>query len=120
MLGQRHIAKKDTMRYRILNGLNYPPHGEVGAPERRVEPGEIVDDLPSDAVDDLLEGKDIEPEFPEKASPATDAPQDGLEPAPGSVVADSAATAPEVEPAADQAQEDPSGDGPSPSPRKKR
>lgn len=49
-------AKK---RYRVLAGLNYPPNGK-GA-ERRAEPGDLIDDLPTQSVSWLLEDGSIEP-----------------------------------------------------------
>lgn len=44
------------MRYLAKVGLNY------GDPEKRVEPGEVVDDLPETAIDGLLAAGAVEPE----------------------------------------------------------
>jgi len=44
-------------RYRVLTGLNYPPNGK--GPERRAEPGDIVNDLPPESVGWLLEDGSI-------------------------------------------------------------
>lgn len=44
--------------YRVLVGLNYPPHGK--GRERRAEPGDVVDDLPKSAIAHLLEAGSIE------------------------------------------------------------
>lgn len=41
-------------QYRVLTGLNYPPN-------RRAEPGDVVDDLPGKSVKWLLESGLIEP-----------------------------------------------------------
>lgn len=48
---KRSISEK---KYRAIVGLNY------GKPERRVEAGEIVDDLPSTAIKPLLKRNAIE------------------------------------------------------------
>lgn len=39
--------------YRVLTGLNYPPNGK--GPERRAEPGDLVDDIPTSSASWLLE-----------------------------------------------------------------
>lgn len=44
--------------YRVLVGLNYPPHGE-GAEVRR-EPGDLVDDLPEQGLPWLLDSGCVE------------------------------------------------------------
>lgn len=44
-------------RYRALVGLNYPQNGK--GPERRAEPGDIIDDLPAKSVPWLLEDGSI-------------------------------------------------------------
>lgn len=49
------------MRYRVLTGLNYPVDGV----ETRVEPGEIVEDIPASAITALLFQGDIEPDEPQ-------------------------------------------------------
>jgi len=56
------MAKK----YRALNGLNYPVKGK----EKRVEPGEVVSDLPANAIEALLKQGDIEPVGDEKGGEA--------------------------------------------------
>lgn len=48
-------------RYRVLVGVNYLPKGK-GDKERRAEPGDVVDDLPTSVVPIWLERKVIEPE----------------------------------------------------------
>jgi len=45
-------------RYRVLTGLNYPAKGR----EKRAEAGDVVTDLPADAVGWLTEQGHIEPE----------------------------------------------------------
>jgi hypothetical protein len=54
------VAKQ---KWRVLVGMNYPPNGRAGT-ERRVEPGEVVDDLPAAAVAGLAEQGVIEPAEP--------------------------------------------------------
>jgi hypothetical protein len=46
------------VRYLVKVGINYPP--KPGAPEKRAEPGEYVDDIPASAVAWLLECDAIE------------------------------------------------------------
>jgi hypothetical protein len=48
-------AKATSGPWRVLVGLNYPPN------DQRVEPGEIVDDLPAGDAASLLEQGIIEP-----------------------------------------------------------
>jgi len=48
-------------RYRVLVGINYLPKGK-GDTEKRAEPGEVVDDLPTGVVPVWLDQKVIEPE----------------------------------------------------------
>lgn len=52
-------------RYRALVGLNYPPNGK--GTECRAEPGDVVNDLPADAIADLLQDGSIA-ELDEEAS----------------------------------------------------
>jgi hypothetical protein len=48
------MAKKRTApKYRVLVGLNYPP-------DRRAEPGDIVDDIPPVSIPWLLRDRAIE------------------------------------------------------------
>lgn len=49
-------------QYRVVRGLNYPP-------DRRAEPGDIVDDLPAKSVPWLLKDGDIEKVEPKAAKP---------------------------------------------------
>jgi hypothetical protein len=44
----------------VKTGLDYQPKGR--GPERRAEPGDVVDDLPTKSVSWLLEQGHIEPE----------------------------------------------------------
>lgn len=46
------------MKYRVNTGLNWAP--KLGAPERRAEPGDVVEDLPEKSVKWLLEQGHIE------------------------------------------------------------
>lgn len=42
-------------RYEVLTGLNYPDPGAEDGSEKRAEVGDVVDDLPEDSIDWLLE-----------------------------------------------------------------
>lgn len=46
-------AKSGRKRYRVLKGINYPAPKNGG--EIRKEVGEIADDIPQWAIDDLVE-----------------------------------------------------------------
>lgn len=46
-------------RYRVMRGINYHPAGKTAKPERRAEPGDVVDDLPADSLPWLLERRAI-------------------------------------------------------------
>lgn len=46
-----------TKAYRVLVGLNYPPHGK--GDEVRAEPGDVVTNLPPKSIAALLEQGDI-------------------------------------------------------------
>lgn len=52
-------AAKPRERYRALVGLNYPPYGK-GTDEKRVEPGEVCDDIPPQSIPWLLADGHIE------------------------------------------------------------
>lgn len=42
-------------KYRVLKGINYPPHN------KRANPGDIIDDLPDYSINPLLHQEAIEP-----------------------------------------------------------
>lgn len=47
-------------KYRVLVGMNYPdPSSEDGA-EKRAEIGDVIDDLPAEAIKGLLKAEAIE------------------------------------------------------------
>lgn len=51
--GSRVVASKPKPAYRVLVGIDYPPH-------KRAEVGDVVDDIPSGSVEWLLEQGVIE------------------------------------------------------------
>lgn len=54
MTQRRKAQSAERRRYVVRTGLNYPNPDPKVAEERRAEPGDIVSDLPTRVVDDLL------------------------------------------------------------------